>query len=579
MTPIRIFISSVQKEFARERATLRDYLRSDPLMRRFFQVFLFEEAPAADRRPDALYLDEVERSDLYVGLFGAGYGSEDAQRIAPTEREFDRASETGAHRLIFVKAAAEGTRHPKMKALIARAESGLIRKRFGTPDELRDALGEALVEYLADRKLLPFGPFDEASCAGATLNDLDFGRMAQFVRTARDVRGFAVAEDVPPKTLLEHLHLWRGGQPTNAAVLLFGKSPQRFVASSGVTCSHFHGRQVARPIPDQKKLEGNLFKLVDDAVDFVLGKIALHVGTRANSVQAPVTYEIPRDVIAEAIVNAVAHRDYTSRGNVQVRLFADRLEICNPGRLPPELTVAKLKEEHASYPANRRITWPLFLNRYVEESGTGTREMTLSCVNAGLPEPEFSVSDGFKVTIRRATLAGRNGVRSVVIARCGGVPVAEVELSVLFPDKTWKRAATDEDGMAHIELHSTHMPLTVFAARDGFAASVTEGWIPDDGSLEIELTRLPHGGSVIFFETVGSIPGMTGWINPIRDPLDRTYLYAHNIAVDGGKQQPVEFTLGEELRLSSDAEQNARIIRIIEIRGRTALLEYRSTDR
>ena len=53
MKPLRIFISSVQKEFAAERAALRDYLRGDVLMRRFFDVFLFEDVPAADRRADA----------------------------------------------------------------------------------------------------------------------------------------------------------------------------------------------------------------------------------------------------------------------------------------------------------------------------------------------------------------------------------------------------------------------------------------------------------------------------------------------------------------------------------------------
>ena len=80
MTPIRIFISSAQGEFARERAQLRDYLRGDPLMRRFFEVFLFEDVPASDRRPDEVYLDEVERCDIYVGLFGESYGR--AWRVA-----------------------------------------------------------------------------------------------------------------------------------------------------------------------------------------------------------------------------------------------------------------------------------------------------------------------------------------------------------------------------------------------------------------------------------------------------------------------------------------------------------------
>ena len=70
--------------------------------------------------------------------------------------------------------------------------------------------------------------------------------------------------------------------------------------------------------------KGNAFALVDQAVDFVMSKIALRVGTRAQGPQADVRYEIPREVVAEAVVNAVAHRDYTSHGSVQVMLFPDR---------------------------------------------------------------------------------------------------------------------------------------------------------------------------------------------------------------------------------------------------------------
>ena len=99
LIPLRIFISSVQGELAEERVALRDYIRGDALFRRFFDVFLFEDAPATDRRPDRLYLDEVERCPIYVGLFGLDYGSEDEEGISPTEREFARATGMGAHRL------------------------------------------------------------------------------------------------------------------------------------------------------------------------------------------------------------------------------------------------------------------------------------------------------------------------------------------------------------------------------------------------------------------------------------------------------------------------------------------------
>ena len=91
MRPIRIFISSVQKEFAQERAALREYLRGDPLFRRFYDVFLFEDVPAIDRRADEVYLQEVERCDIYVGLFGEEYGNEDEKGYSPTHREFDLA--------------------------------------------------------------------------------------------------------------------------------------------------------------------------------------------------------------------------------------------------------------------------------------------------------------------------------------------------------------------------------------------------------------------------------------------------------------------------------------------------------
>ncbi|UPT63376.1 MAG: DUF4062 domain-containing protein [Hyphomonadaceae bacterium JAD_PAG50586_4] len=77
--PLRVFISSVQSEFAEERRNLRDFIRSDATLSRYFDVFLFEDQPAQTRSPTDLYLDEVERCNVYVGLFGVRYGYEDAE--------------------------------------------------------------------------------------------------------------------------------------------------------------------------------------------------------------------------------------------------------------------------------------------------------------------------------------------------------------------------------------------------------------------------------------------------------------------------------------------------------------------
>jgi len=192
------------------------------------------------------------------------------------------------------------------------------------------------------------------------------------------------------------------GHFTHAAVLLFAKKPQRFLISSEVKCAHFHGVEVAEPIPSYQVYKGTVFDLVDQAVDFVMSKINLWVGTRAESTQVPIKYEIPREVVTEAIVNAVVHRDYTTNASVQVMLFADRLEVWNPGVLPSSLTLEKLRQPHHSVPHNPLLAEPMYLTKYIERMGTGTRDMIVRCREAELPEPEFAVSTGiFTTTIRR----------------------------------------------------------------------------------------------------------------------------------------------------------------------------------
>lgn len=397
-----IFVSSVQPELKAERAAVRDFVRGDALLRRFFDVFLFESLPASDRRPDAVYLDEVERSAIYLGLLGDEYGTEDAAGVSPTEREFDRATALGKVRLVFVKGVGHGDRHPKMSALVAKAGAQLIRRRFSAIPELTAALYASLVEHLERTGRLNTRPFDAAVCPDATLADISTDKVTWFLRVARRERQYSLRETATPAETLAHLNLLVGGQPTRAAVLLFGQAPQRFLGSSEVKCLHFHGTEVRKPIASHQPYQGTVFELVDQAVDFVMSKITRAVGTRAKGPQAPVEYDLPRDAVAEALVNAVAHRDYSSNASVQVMLFVDRLEVWNPGELPPALTLAKLRVPHSSFPHNPLISEPLFLTRYIERAGTGTLDMIALCREAGLPEPDFRQDGGqFVMTLWR----------------------------------------------------------------------------------------------------------------------------------------------------------------------------------
>ncbi len=406
----RIFISSVQKEFAEERQVLANYLQGDPLFRRFFEVFLFEnDVPAADRSPDKVYLKKLADSDIYLGLFGNEYGWENAAGFAPTHLEFNEATRLNKHRLIYVKGADDTTKHAKMQMLIRQAGSELIRRRFNSSEELLAAVYASLVNFLEEKELIRFGPFDATFCRNAVLDDLDNEKINRFLGLARRGRNFPLPEDTPPRDVLTHLNLLDKGRPTHAAVLLFGKQPQRFMITSEVKCAHFHGFQVSKPIPSYQVYKGTVFDLVDQAKDFVLSKIDLWVGDRSEGVQVPTAYEIPQEVVAEAIVNAVVHRDYTSNASVQVMLFKDRLEIWNPGHLPPTLTLEKLRGPHASVPHNPLLAEPMYLTKYIERMGTGVRDMIDRCRQAGLPEPEIRLDGGFWITtIRRRTLVSES---------------------------------------------------------------------------------------------------------------------------------------------------------------------------
>ena len=389
MTQLRIFISSAQKELASERMALRDYLRGDTLMRRFFKVFLFEDLPASDKRADAAYLSEVEHCDIYIGLFGNDYGVEDAHGVSPTEREFEHATMLGKTRLMFVRGTDDSKRHPKMLKLIHRASDQLIRRRFSDITDLKAAVYASLVEQLERAGYLRMSPFDTAACRGATISDIDSNRVRSFLARAQSTRGYPLAPGTPIADALTHMNLLDNGEPNHAAILLFGKTPQHSLPTSVVKCLHFHGVEVRKPIPSHHEYEGTVFDLVDQAVDFVMSKIDRRVGTRAESNAVPITYELPREAVSETIVNAVAHRDYSSNASVQVMLFSDRLEVWNPGQLPPGLTPEKLTKAHASIPRNPLLARPLYLAGYIERAGTGTLDMIARCREAGLTAPGF----------------------------------------------------------------------------------------------------------------------------------------------------------------------------------------------
>ena len=371
---------------------------------------------------------------------------------------------------------------------------------------------------------------------------------------------------------------------TVTGVLLCTRNPEERLPNVGITATHYRGRDRASGQIDAREIGGPLNQQVAEAMVFVARNMRVAARKEPARVDVP---EYSDRALFEALVNAVAHRDYSMRGSrVRLSMFEDRLEIQSPGSLPNNLTV----ESMATRQAARNQTLTSVLGRmpvggirgseerryFMERRGDGVpiilRETRGLC---GRP-PEYRVIDDAEVClVIPAAPQEPSPVHAIASVRCAGEPLADVDVLALFPNDTWKRATTDEHGEAGLDLHSGHLPMTVFAATTGFSACVRLDWLPaEEGRLLLEPDALPGGGAIILTEDTRALPGLRGSLNPVRDALDRTWLYASNIAVNQGQPQPVHFIPGEELRLT-DADGNEAWARIVAATGQSSLVEYR----
>ncbi len=176
-----------------------------------------------------------------------------------------------------------------------------------------------------------------------------------------------------------------GLKPTIAGMLLFGIEPQRWVRSAEITCVRYAGKTMSDDFV-REDVKGVLSDQIRRAEAFVSGN--MRQGMRIRGLAREDTPEYPISVVREAIVNAVAHRDYSIRGdNIRVLMFNDRLEVYSPGRLPGHVTVDNLIEER--YSRNEAIVQVLSEAGFIERLGYGIDRIIAVCENEELPRPKF----------------------------------------------------------------------------------------------------------------------------------------------------------------------------------------------
>jgi ATP-dependent DNA helicase RecG len=229
--------------------------------------------------------------------------------------------------------------------------------------------------------------------AGATKDNLSWDRIEQYASTVN--QGDASVEQL---LLRRGCALIKGRQlrPTHAGLLLFGKQPQRWVRGAETLCVRFKGEMMDDAFTRQT-LEGTLpdqIKRAELFLDENAAVVARLKGWRRDE-QPP----YPGGVLREAVVNAIAHRDYRLSGaQIHVSMFASRVEVKSPGALPGHVTVKNLVRER--YSRNEAIVQVLSDMGFIERLGYGVDRMLRAMKDAGQQPPRFEETEaGFQVTL------------------------------------------------------------------------------------------------------------------------------------------------------------------------------------
>ncbi len=282
---------------------------------------------------------------------------------------------------------------------------GIFHYRSGsTKQELK---GIALQNWLLKKS---GKSWEDIPVSDATIDDLDKNSIRAFLSKAiqRD-RIPQEAENDDLKVLFKNLSLISEDQFTNAAILLFGKRPATVSGTASFKIGRF-GKE-DHDLLFQDIVETNLFTMADKVLEILKSKYLIRpISYQGLERMEPLEY--PEAALREAILNAIIHKDYSSTF-IFLRVYDDRLEIWNPGSLPDELNIEKLKGKHSSYPRNIHIAGVFFKAGYVESWGRGTNKIISACIEAGLPEPVIEEDEGGLRVIFRKDIYNRDHLQKL----------------------------------------------------------------------------------------------------------------------------------------------------------------------
>ncbi|HEX2867211.1 MAG TPA: RNA-binding domain-containing protein [Ignavibacteriales bacterium] len=278
--------------------------------------------------------------------------------------------------------------------------------------------------------------WDTRPCTKAKLSDISTSKVREFLSSAG-------LKYTSVQNSLENLNLLENDQLLNAAVITFGRDPEKFFRNARLRCAVMAGMNTSLII-DRKEYSGDVISLIRIAEEYILKNI--HIGMQVEGLFRKDIPEIDTEALREAITNAFCHRDYFDPESVTVMVFADRVEIRNPGGLFGGLTIREIRTRNVSKRRNELIAEVLHRIHLVERFGRG-----ISFILDKEPSTEFLlVGDIFIASFRRksvlqpkveginegiseglksllAYIRSNPGRNAVVISKESGVPFKTIE--------------------------------------------------------------------------------------------------------------------------------------------------------
>ena len=185
--------------------------------------------------------------------------------------------------------------------------------------------------------------------------------------------------------LLEKLHLTEGIYLKRAAILLFHPDPEKFITGAFVKIGFF---RTDDDLLFHDEIHGPLFEQVDKTMDLLLTKY-LKATISYDGISRVESFPFPEPALREALMNAIAHKDYSSCNPIQISVYDHKVIFWNEGQLPEHWTVERLLQKHASVPFNPDIAATFFHCGLIESWGRGTLKIIRECSIAKLPPPVF----------------------------------------------------------------------------------------------------------------------------------------------------------------------------------------------